>query len=569
MEKRYFGFLIALMLIACKLLYCHAFLESPVKKKNVAYIGLKEEILKLAKDSVTEGILKVRRELAKSLEDLRLDMMRRDVELFEEIYNMKENLTGNDTAREKQTTSLDDRERKVSIKKFEYLEAGMKKAAQESKNNADTLQENVERLDRENRRILSRMDTMEITLMKVASQSSVNLNDTEGLIFKTYLQKLQHVDDRLNDINDTMQDVCYSTTEMQKAIGTFQSEVMELKSYVNALSDHVNSTLDHNTIAIQNLEDLSKNIQLNMSQVINDNEQHFSNELLLLMRNISEVSNLSISNLNYFQDLLSHEKHLEVQVNHSKQDLKNEMTALKNQINNTVTNWEDLKDKQLEISDDLMKSNLKISSLSDAWNVTNEELGSLNNSLSEKLTDFKTQVQLVFKENLNQNEQLTNITGTVDYLRRKVDTLKIGLYAPKKLFHFLKHAKKDSCGVSPLKEGGLLKSEPVVEADILNRQFQSVFSPKYPSSLSRLCNMKVSKRHISTPHQAESTSFTDQPSPARRHMPEIKVTKEGIEKVLKNLKTHKTAGTNFFHTFTKRPAPRGKPYTPDPLSALL
>ncbi|XP_062606638.1 uncharacterized protein LOC134268410 [Saccostrea cucullata] len=419
MEKRFYRFLIAIMLMASMSFNCQALLESPVKKKNVLNIRLKEQCQDLVKDSVTEDILKIRKELKKNLEDLRLDVMRRDVELYEEIYNVHENLTGNDTTKEKQTTSLDDGERTVWLKKFEYLEAGIKKASQESMNNADTLQENLERLDRENRKISSRMETLEITLMKVASQSSFNLNDSEGLIFTNYLRKLHRVDDRLNDINDTMQDVGNSTTDMQKAMGTFQSEVMSLKSSVNALSRHINSTLDDTTRAIEDLSNLSENVQLNRTKVLNENEQYFSKELLKLMRIVSEVSNLSNSNLNSLQDLSSQEKQFEVQVNHSKQDLKNEMTVRKNQFNITVTFLEDLKDKQLEISDDLMNINLRIS-ISDAWNVTKEELGILNNSFYEKLTEFNTQVQLVFKENSIQSEQLNSITASVNDLRRKI-----------------------------------------------------------------------------------------------------------------------------------------------------
>ncbi|XP_062606666.1 uncharacterized protein LOC134268423 [Saccostrea cucullata] len=426
MEKRHSGFLIALMLITCKLIYCHAFLESPVKKKYVPNTRFKEEILKLAKDSVTEGILKVSKELKKNLEDLRLDMMRRDVELYEEIYNIKENLTGNDTAKEKQTTSLDDGERKVWLKKFEYLEAGVKKASQESKNNADTLQENFERLDRENKRILYRMDTTEITLMKVASQSLVNLNDSEGLIFTNYLRKLHRVDDRLNDINDTMQDVCNSTTEMQKVIGTFQSEVMALESSVDALNIRFNSTLDDKTRAIEDLADFSENIQLNLTKVLNENAQYFSKELLKLTRNVSEVNKQTNLNSKSLQDLSSEEKKLAFQIKQlfqDKGDLENKLNVLKNHFNITVTNFEDMKDNQKEISNDLMNSVFQISALSAALNTTNEGLGSLNNSFSEKWTDFKEQAQLFCKESLNQTEQLNNITATVDDLQIKVHTI--------------------------------------------------------------------------------------------------------------------------------------------------
>lgn len=97
--------------------------------------------------------------------------------------------------------------------------------------------------------------------------------------------------------------------------------------------------------------------------------------------------------------------------------------------------------------------------------------------------------------------------------------------------------------MSPLKEGGSLKSTPVEKANILNRQFQSVFSPKSPLSLSQLCDMKVSD-HNSTPPPAKyaSTSITYESSPSRIMMPDIQVCTKGIEKLLKNLKTDKAAG---------------------------
>ena len=106
-------------------------------------------------------------------------------------------------------------------------------------------------------------------------------------------------------------------------------------------------------------------------------------------------------------------------------------------------------------------------------------------------------------------------------------------YVPKKLFTFLKHAKQDSGSIATLKEQGKEFSGSVDKANILNRQFQSVFSPKSPLSLSlqQLCQMKVSD--------------TDQdPAPDSRFqtMPEIDVGSEGINKLLKNLKTDKAAG---------------------------
>ena len=100
-------------------------------------------------------------------------------------------------------------------------------------------------------------------------------------------------------------------------------------------------------------------------------------------------------------------------------------------------------------------------------------------------------------------------------------------YVPKKLYTFLKHAKQDSGSIATLQEQSKEFSGSVDKAYILNRQFQSVFSPKSPLSLKQLCQMKVSD-----------------PAPDSRFqtMPEIEVGLEGISKLLTNLKTDKAAG---------------------------
>ena len=60
-------------------------------------------------------------------------------------------------------------------------------------------------------------------------------------------------------------------------------------------------------------------------------------------------------------------------------------------------------------------------------------------------------------------------------------------YASKKLFSLL----KDSKGSTLLKKDGKLYSDTVDKANILNNQFQSVFTPKSPLKLSQLAYMTV------------------------------------------------------------------------------
>ena len=61
----------------------------------------------------------------------------------------------------------------------------------------------------------------------------------------------------------------------------------------------------------------------------------------------------------------------------------------------------------------------------------------------------------------------------------------------KKLFSFLKNSRQDQVGSPPLKQGSKLTTEPVQKANVQNNQFQSVFPPKEPLTLSRLCTMKA------------------------------------------------------------------------------
>ena len=63
----------------------------------------------------------------------------------------------------------------------------------------------------------------------------------------------------------------------------------------------------------------------------------------------------------------------------------------------------------------------------------------------------------------------------------------------KKLFSFLKSAKQDQTGSPPLQNGNGLVTDTTEKADIHNQQFQSVFTTKAPTSLSRLCNICKSR----------------------------------------------------------------------------
>ena len=67
----------------------------------------------------------------------------------------------------------------------------------------------------------------------------------------------------------------------------------------------------------------------------------------------------------------------------------------------------------------------------------------------------------------------------------------VGQADSKKLFQYLKNSRTDQQGIPPLKQNGNLHTETKDKANILNQQFQSVFTPLAPLSLRELSLMKV------------------------------------------------------------------------------
>jgi hypothetical protein len=53
-------------------------------------------------------------------------------------------------------------------------------------------------------------------------------------------------------------------------------------------------------------------------------------------------------------------------------------------------------------------------------------------------------------------------------------------FKPKKLFSYFKSIRKDNSGISPLKKDGILYTDTVEKTNILNQQFQSVFTHDPP-----------------------------------------------------------------------------------------
>ena len=87
-----------------------------------------------------------------------------------------------------------------------------------------------------------------------------------------------------------------------------------------------------------------------------------------------------------------------------------------------------------------------------------------------------------------------------------------------KFWSYNKNMKKDNTGVAPLRNNGLLFNDPKQKAEVLNTQFHSVFTPEDDIPI--------------------FASLEDNyPS-----MPEINVTNNGVEKLLKNIDGSKVTG---------------------------
>ena len=110
----------------------------------------------------------------------------------------------------------------------------------------------------------------------------------------------------------------------------------------------------------------------------------------------------------------------------------------------------------------------------------------------------------------------------------------------KKLFSFLKNSRRDQQGIPPLKHENKLHSDTKIKANLFNQQFNSVFTPKEPLSLSRLAKMRV--QDLKTAGGLPSDTIPDLQQDTTTKMPEIEISKNGLLKLLKNLKPGKAAG---------------------------
>ena len=88
----------------------------------------------------------------------------------------------------------------------------------------------------------------------------------------------------------------------------------------------------------------------------------------------------------------------------------------------------------------------------------------------------------------------------------------------KKLFSFIKSLRTNNSGVAPLKKEGQLVADTKQKANILNEQFQSVFTTE---SIDNIPNKGVSSHPV---------------------IPSLTITTPGIQKLLNNINPHKATG---------------------------
>ena len=98
----------------------------------------------------------------------------------------------------------------------------------------------------------------------------------------------------------------------------------------------------------------------------------------------------------------------------------------------------------------------------------------------------------------------------------------------KKFYTFIKHKRTDSSGVAPLESNGSTFTDPKQQATVLNQQFESVFSRPKALSLKFLAELELWFQGIKAKNVIG--------------MPEITITVNGVEGLLKGLNPNKASG---------------------------
>ena len=129
------------------------------------------------------------------------------------------------------------------------------------------------------------------------------------------------------------------------------------------------------------------------------------------------------------------------------------------------------------------------------------------------------------------NSYLDNLVGIIDDTDK---VIKIENSRPntKKLFSYLKNCRQNSQGSAPLKENGQVCTDNVKKANLLNKQFQSVFTPKSPLKLNQLCQKKMQDLHDAGNYSQNMSQPPDDTRNKYSNMPDLKISVNGIIKLL-------------------------------------
>ena len=176
--------------------------------------------------------------------------------------------------------------------------------------------------------------------------------------------------------------------------------------------------------------------------------------------------------------------------------------------------------------DDGLFANVKIILLNFYLNQKCKKDGSSNT----KATFLKVKKHVKCQIKLSYNKYIEHILGIQEGDNSGKN---VSHFNPKKLFSLIKNAKMDPSGIAPLRDNstGLLKTDNKGKANLLNRQFQSVFTPMSPISLAQCCISTLKNYNIPT---VLSRTFPE--------MPPISISVCGIQKQLSNLNPDKAAG---------------------------
>ena len=188
-----------------------------------------------------------------------------------------------------------------------------------------------------------------------------------------------------------------------------------------------------------------------------------------------------------------------------------------NTLNNLTEKW--IPSKQSSVRDHLPWVNQDIKKLIRRRNRAFKKVKKTSSSSDrKKFLDLKHLVRKKVKEAYNQYlEHILNLNNTDASRPNRPNT--------KKLYSLIKHSREESSSIPPLKYENKLHQDDQAKATVLNKQFQSVFSPKSPLKLSSLAKLKLNPDGQSVPT-----------------MPDILVGQKGIEKLLNNLNPHKASG---------------------------